>query len=172
MRYLSEGISNQFQTDREGRRVFYPYGSLGAGYVLQCPEQEQGLKKQNMVFCVLAIIIVSLTQYYAGLAAVLFFAVPIIYLFYFLWVRFVTKGLDTSDERLRVDKGNYRRKALSMRWRELIIISVSSFLFFLLGLYAVIQGDMFWEGVILALVFGVFVFLTAFMTLIKVRHNS
>ena len=50
MRYLSEGISNQFQTDRDGRRVFYPYGSLGAGYVLQCPEQEQGLKKQNIDF--------------------------------------------------------------------------------------------------------------------------
>ena len=101
MGYFEGLTSGSFKTSHDGRKLFFPWGALGRGYVLASEDDERSLRSRvkawmvvNMLLTML--ILLAFPQRYAILAAWVLISTG----FYLAWLRFLLRRLDRADERL------------------------------------------------------------------------
>jgi hypothetical protein len=98
--------SSSFKTAAHGRRLFFPWGIWGRGYVIASEQDYQRLRQQIKTYYVvsLAVIIGSVVlKIYFGdvfMAVFLGFFVAVSLGFYLLWMRSLLPRLEPSSERL------------------------------------------------------------------------
>jgi len=99
MGYFDALTSSAFKTTPDGRRLFFPYGVLGGGYLLASEQDYWRLQRQVKIYMIVTLVLIigaSATGNYvwAGIIAAVLIAV------YVVWTSFATRGLAPSDERL------------------------------------------------------------------------
>jgi hypothetical protein len=99
MGYFDALTSSYFKTGQDGRKLFFPWGVIGRGYVIPSEEHYERLRKPLKLY-----MIVSLTAIIG--AAIAFNTLTTLALggafmvFYAVWSRQLLRGLSASDERL------------------------------------------------------------------------
>lgn len=95
-----EGLSSgNFKIAQDGRKLFFPWGAWGRGYVIVTEEEYRRLRQQMKTYAMvslLLIIVVVISQSYAGLAAL----VVLLTGFRWAWMRHLLRGLEVAPERL------------------------------------------------------------------------
>ncbi len=125
---LDKLSSGYFQTGRDGRTLFYPWGALGRGYVVASEKDEARLRRQiNIYMGVMLGLLLALgmaNRYaMAGVVAVL------TVVFYYVWSRYyLTRGLQPTDERMRLREA-MTAQAMSYSWAALWALELLFLLF-------------------------------------------
>jgi hypothetical protein len=82
---------------KDGKKVFYPWGSVGRGYVLPNEEAEERLKQQYAVFQIALSFLLGVGAFLGGFAAG--FAVLVLCIIgYAVQVKRLVAGMESSDE--------------------------------------------------------------------------
>lgn len=101
--YLHALTSGYFKTARDGRKLFYPWGAMGRGYVIPSHEHYDGLHRRIMIYQ-----IVSLVTIVGAVAAKLYLAAFVLaglsMVFYRAWMSYLLRGLEPSEERLSMQE--------------------------------------------------------------------
>ena len=99
MGYFDALTSSYFKTAADGRKLFFPWGVLGRGYVLGLDRDYERLRRQLKTYIVLALVViigsVALQIPFAAIVTTGLLIVP-----YFVWVSYRLRSLQPSDERL------------------------------------------------------------------------
>jgi hypothetical protein len=103
MGYFDALTSGAFKTANDGRRLFFPWGVLGRGYIIPSEQDYERLRRQIKTYMIVTLVLIigaSALQTY--LAAGVITALLIV--FYLVWARFLLRGLQPSYERLSMEE--------------------------------------------------------------------
>jgi hypothetical protein len=97
--YFNALTSTSFMITEDGRKLFFPWGAMGRGYVISSDEQYRRLHRQITIYQLVALVAIvvaaSVQQFIGGLViGTLLFAL------YAAWVRHLVRGLPPSAEQL------------------------------------------------------------------------
>jgi hypothetical protein len=99
MGYMDALISGYFKTTQDGGKLFLPWGVLGRGYVIASEQDFKRLQRLIKVYMALSLVLIIgsgwLQPYWGGFAIAALLVVS-----YAIWVQFVLRRLQPSQERL------------------------------------------------------------------------
>lgn len=124
MGYFDALTSSYFKTGADGRKVFYPWGVLGRGYVVATEQDQQRLLRQVNTFTIVSfVLIVGACVFQAYLVAVLITLAVIV--FYLFWVRRLIAGLQPSSEGLSM-RESFTAQAMAHNPKHLWVMEIAS----------------------------------------------
>ena len=131
MGYFDALTASYFKTAPDGRRLFYPWGIWGRGYVVASQQNYGRLRGQIKIYTIASLVLIipvaTLLHYLWAMAVTL-----LVIVFYLCWVPFLLRGLQPTDERMSLSEsmsGQARLQNASTLWMLLIV----SILFVLTG---------------------------------------
>lgn len=129
-RYTDGLFASFTKTAPDGRRIIYPWGIMGQGYVIPTVEVEARLKRQYAVAVIVMTMIMGVVSSLGGLLGV-FGGLLLILVCYVVYARRLTAGMERSGERSSLLEA-YRAgaRAFSLRY----LWSMVSFGIFLIGI--------------------------------------
>ena len=98
-----EGLnSSSFKTTEDGRRLFFPWGVLGRGYMVGSEENYRRLRKQMKAYIVVsALLIIVASTFFRGYNLGLSMVLAGVFLaFYLAWMCILLPRLNAADEGL------------------------------------------------------------------------
>jgi Ca2+/Na+ antiporter len=101
MGYFDALTSSCFETAQDGRKLFFPWGVWGRGYVVASEQDYERLRRQVKAYMVVALVPIIVTAALRAYVGALVIAMLLV-VFYLVWMRFLLRGLLPSDERLSV----------------------------------------------------------------------
>ena len=173
--YFDGLTAASFKTDPQGRTVFYPWGTLGSGYVLEDEEAHERVRtfvKRFYKAAIPAIIppLAALSLY--GVLGILICSAVLMILilgWYTVAVNRITAGLAPSNEKLTVaDTSASSAKAHS--WTTLVLLTLGSFVFVAAGVFLVSVGNVL-IGMVTIVSFGLCAGVFAYMIIVKRRRT-
>ena len=91
MGYFDGLTSGSFKTAEDGRKLFFPWGVLGRGYVLASEQDDARLRRQLKVYMMVSLALIIFTGPLAGNLATLALAGPLVG-FHFVWMRWFVRS--------------------------------------------------------------------------------
>ena len=153
MGYFDGLASGIIKKDKNNNSVYYPWGVLGKGYVLENEQKEQEIKKMVILFYQLFFAVFILF-------AILFRNLPIFSISsigLLAWVLFkshqLTKNCPKSDEKLTLKEGYTNSAKAHNIWVLYVLLGVSV-LFTLLGLLLLVAEKAALPSLLLIILFG------------------
>ena len=169
MGYFDGLASGIIKKDKNNNSVYYPWGVLGKGYVLENEQKEQEIKKMVILFYQLFFAVFILF-------AILFRNLPIFSISsigLLAWVLFkshqLTKSCPKSDEKLTLKEG-YTNSAKAHNIWVLYVLLVVSVLFTLLGLLLLVAGKAALPSLLLIILFGASAAAIGYMIRVKKQN--
>jgi hypothetical protein len=169
MGYFDGLASAIIKKDKSNNSVYYPWGVLGKGYVLENEAKELAIKKMVILFY----------QLFFGVFALFFivFRNPLIFgvctLALVAWFLYkshqLTKNCPKSDEKLTLKEG-YSNSAKAHNLWVLYILLAVSIMFTVLGLLLLISGKVIGAALFLTVLFGAAS--AAFIYMIRVKNQQ
>jgi hypothetical protein len=99
MGYFDAMTKGCFKTAQDGRNLFFPWGVLGRGYTIASEQDNLRLQQQFKVYMVVSLVLIisagSLDRYFVG-AVIVALSLG----FYLVWMRYLLRRLQPSDESL------------------------------------------------------------------------
>jgi hypothetical protein len=152
MGYFDALTSSAFKTTEDGRRLFFPWGVLGRGYVLT-ERQYEKLQKQVRIYMIVALVLIiamAVLKEYLATAVVVAFLLG----FYLIWMKFVLADLQPADERLSLEE-SMTSQAVRHNPVMLWFMTIVSFAFVAMGVFAlIIDRANWWIGLGCIVFFG------------------
>ena len=99
MGYFEGLTSGSFKTTEDGRRLFFPWGVLGSGYVIASEPDYQRLRRQVKTYMVVTLAAVIASGMYDPYRAPLAAAAALV-CFYLAWMWSALPRMERSDEKL------------------------------------------------------------------------
>ncbi len=159
-----------FKKDFEGKTVFFPWGSMGKGYVVPTVAEDERLRRvikiSNMVimFAIAASYIIFL-----GSLVPLAIICPISFAWYVIWVHITTKGMSQSYEIFNVAEA--RRNVIQSYNLSTLVAAEVIFLVFLAGgVQIVMDGHQVAVGVFFVMLFGLGSAAAGYMIMQKIKR--
>lgn len=102
MGYFRGLTSSSFKTTEDGRRLFYPWGVLGRGYLVGSEENYGRLRKQMKTYIVVSVVLIIVAPslfrgFNLGVSAAL---AGVCLAFYLTWMCILLPSLNATDEGL------------------------------------------------------------------------
>jgi hypothetical protein len=170
MGYFDGLTDASFKTDAEGRHLFYPWGPLSSGFIIETEERFQKIRQFYKIATIIAIISVVVIQATVGwwLNAAL---LPIVCLWHYFAARGITKNLQPTTEKLGVTE-TYENSAKSYKLSTLILLEFLSIGFTAGGVWMLQSGEdplMAYAAIVL---FGLGTIAVGYMIFAKIRQKS
>jgi hypothetical protein len=109
MGYFKNLADFSFKTDNEGNILFYPWGTLGRGYILPDKKAEEKIRRFIRWFCVIEFTLLFITVIVPGLWVIGFFILlPIATLVWCVQYNIYIRGLRQTSEKLTL-KENFKK---------------------------------------------------------------
>jgi len=135
MGYFDALTSSAFKTTQDGRRLFFPWGVCGRGYVIGSELDYERLRGRIKIFLIVGMALmlgtVALHTYLVGLLVL-----AALYVFYLAWTRYLLHGLQPSDERLSLRErmtSQAREQSQILLWVaeicSIVLVAASIFIF-------------------------------------------
>ena len=124
MDYFDMLLSGSFKSTKSGATLFYPYGTLGKGYVIKPESQVKLLKRRVLRWYIVMFISIMLVRQ-APLQFMIFIYFPVLFIWYHLMITKMVKGLSVSEERYTADEIR-TASAKALKWPTLIIFELFS----------------------------------------------
>jgi len=139
-----EGIADgYFKTDKEGNKVFYPWGILGGkGYILPKDKEVNFHNKFKKYFQVSVPLTISGVIFFRGWF-LLIIILPLYLVGYGIWMNRLTKGMKISNEKLTISEST-TNSARSHNLPTLWFLIIGSSLFVLIGLCMIVTSPKDW----------------------------
>jgi hypothetical protein len=127
-RYFDALASSSFKTAQDGRRLFFPWGPLGPGYVIGSEQDFIRLEGQIKMFLMVSLVVIIglgvLASYLQSSVVV-----ALLIGFYAVWARDLTRRLQRSDERLSREESWAAQvrahSARSLWWLEIASLAMT-----------------------------------------------
>jgi hypothetical protein len=103
MGYFDALTSSYFKTTQDGRKLFFPWGVMGRGYVFASEQDYQRLQRQVKAYTVVLLVLIigaGALQAYVGAVVIGAFLIA----FYVAWTQYLLHGMEPSDERLSLQE--------------------------------------------------------------------
>lgn len=159
MGYFDALTSSYFKPAADGRKLFFPWGVMGKGYVIASEQNYQRLQRQCKTYSIVGLILILGASLYGFLWGL--FAAALLIALYIGWARYLLRDLQVSNEKLSLIE-SMKSQALAHRGWELWLLTVCSFVFVICGIVAIIIDPRNWlagVGAIAFFGFGAAVFL-------------
>lgn len=170
MGYFDGLASGIIKKDKNNNSVYYPWGILGKGYVLENEEKEQEIKKMVILFYQLFFAIFILF-------ALLFKMLPIfivgtlgLLIWFLVKSHQLTKNCPKSDEKLTLKEGYSNSAKAHNIWMLYVLLAVS-IVFTLLGLFLLLSGKSILPSLFLTVLFGASGVAIGYMIRVKKQGN-
>ena len=140
MNFIDSLTAGSFKLANDGRTLFFPWGSMGRGYIVPSERHVAKIRWALRMFIVFGFVILLGTALtlngYASPAALPFVIIP-----YVFWVRRLTGELAVSEEKLSYTEG-YHRQIAATPWSVLWVFEILTlgYLFVMLRLL-ITRGD-------------------------------
>jgi hypothetical protein len=169
MGYFDGLTDASFKKDSQGRDLFFPWGVLGSGYILQTAEQKEKFRKffKKMYLVVFATIIVVQSVFTAWYNVAL---LPVFYLWFHFSIKKMTKGLERSTEKLKTSEA-YKNSAKSHSLTTLILLEIAALIFVAGGAFIINKGEKPIIGYFSIVFFGFCAIAIGYMIFSKLRKN-
>ena len=103
-RYTDLLTTGCIKTGADGRKIFYPWGMLGNGYIIPSNDEYERLNDLLKVYMVVALLFILPSAVPGSdLAATIVAALALV--FYWVWMRFELPGLQRTEEKLTYREG-------------------------------------------------------------------
>ncbi len=172
MGYFDALTSSAFKTADDGRKLFFPWGTLGRGYVLGSDEDYVRLRGQIKTFMIAAlglIVVSGALQSHSYLVSAV--VTPVLIGFYAVWMAYRLRGLQPSDERLSW-RESMTSQALTHSTVVLWLMESCSLAFVGAGAFIFVFDPANWlTGIGSMLFFGLCAAVFAFMLVVRSRQT-
>ncbi|MGZ5841062.1 MAG: hypothetical protein ACXWJ8_03900 [Xanthobacteraceae bacterium] len=151
MGYFDALTSSAFKTADDGRKLFFPWGTLGRGYILGSDEDDARLRGQIKIFMIAAlglIVVSGALQSYLASAVV----TPVLVGFYAVWMAYLLRGLQPSDERMSW-RESLTSQALTHGAVALWSLEIGSLAFVVIGAFIFVFDPANWLTGIASMIF-------------------
>jgi len=133
MGYFDGLTSGSFKTAHDGKKLFFPWGYLGRGYVLASDEDAERMRRQLKAYYVVTLVAIVATS--GSRAFVLSAAVAgLAIVCYAIWVRRQLAGLQPASEAMSFGE-SAQAQARAYGSRRLWLLEASSLLFVAIGVF-------------------------------------
>jgi hypothetical protein len=158
-----------FKKDTSGNTLFFPWGVLSSGVVIDTEEKKDEIKKiiKNTYIVMIPIIIIIqlIVGYWLNLALLPFFTIWYIYI-----VKKITKDLPRSQEKLKLTEA-YKNSAKSHNLLMLVLLELSSLFFVAIGVWMALKGAKVMIAYLSIVFFGLCSISIGYMTVVKLRKT-
>jgi hypothetical protein len=115
--YLDRMISGYFKSAQGGRKLFYPWGPMGRGYVIASEQDYSRVAKDLKAYIVILVVLSFGAIFVVGYLGALIL-MPAALVFYIFWKPHLVRGLQPSEENLSL-RQSYTNQALAHSSKEL-----------------------------------------------------
>lgn len=98
MGYFDGLTSSNFKTTADGRKLFFPWGVLGHGYII-APEDGERLRKQLKISLMIGLALIIVSTFYHSTIGPLALGV-VMFSVHVIWMKFVIRHLQRTEERM------------------------------------------------------------------------
>jgi hypothetical protein len=99
MGYFDAVSRSSFKTASDGRRLFFPWGTLGRGYIIESEQEFERLQRLVKAYLVgILVLIIAVQLLVSPLAS--FVAAALVLVPYLIWARRLMQRMPPSEERL------------------------------------------------------------------------
>lgn len=151
MGYFDGLTSGNFKTAHDGRRLFFPWGYMGRGYVLDSQAGDERLRRQIKIYYL--VMLVALVGISAAHAFAISAAVAVAGLvFYTIWIRRQVAGLQPTGETMSFRESS-ASQARAFGARSLWLLEIGALLFVAAGVFIYVTDPTSRPMALLTLVF-------------------
>src|SRR4051812_5384017 len=171
MGYFDALTSRYFKTGPDGRQLFFPWGVLGRGYLLGSERDYDQLRQRLKIYAIVALVaIVGPAALQIPMASIVI--AVLLVAFYFIWVSYLLRGLQASDEKL-----SWRESITSQAHAHSAValwsLQVVSLGFVGIGVFILVVEPGKWLKALAAVVFfGLCAAVFAFMLVLRSRRTA
>lgn len=133
MGYFDALASSSFKIAPDGRRLFFPWGVLGRGYVIGSEPDYERLRRQITIYNIVALALIVGTLALVGFPAGLVVAAVLIVL-YVARTLYLLRGMQPSDERLSLQE-SLTAQASAHNPTTLWLLEIASLAFVGMGIF-------------------------------------
>lgn len=109
MGYFRSLTNSSFKQGDNGESLFYPWGVLGKGYILESVEQENKIRNYLTNYYIVSLLSIIIIGAFLGLWIVLVPLVPIVFIAWWPITKALTRGLKETGIKLTV-KENFEKQ--------------------------------------------------------------
>jgi len=150
MSFFDALTTGAFKTTQDGRWLFFPWGTLGRGYVIVSEQDYKRLQKQMKAYIVVSLVLmmggVVLQSYLIAFGSLIIFTA-----FYPVWASYLVRNLQPSEERLSLQE-SLISQARARRVIFLWTLEVFALVFAAFGIFALIVDPSIWPGALVLIV--------------------
>jgi hypothetical protein len=133
MGYFDGLTSGSFKTARDGKKLFFPWGYLGRGYILASDHDAERLRRQLKTYYIVMLVgIVATSGVHAFITSAVVAGACIV--FYAIWARRQVAGLQPASEAMSFSESS-ASQARSFGPRALWLLELCSLLFVVVGVF-------------------------------------
>ena len=170
MGYFDGLVDASFKKDSQDRDLFYPYGILGSGIILESPAQKQIIRKTIKTSYMVIMPTIFAVQIYIGILANLV-VIVMYYVWLYLYVKKTTKNLERSTEKLKTSDA-YKNSAKSHNLATLIVLTIISLLFVALGIFILATGENMIVSLVTIIFFGLCSAAIGYALVFKIKNRT
>jgi hypothetical protein len=166
MGYLDAVTGRYFKTAADGRKLFFPWGVLGRGYVLDSDHDYERLRQRLKTYSILALVaIIGSSALQIPVVAIVVTGLLIV--FYLVWVSYLLRGLQPSEERLTL-RESLTSQALAQSAVALWSLEIASLAFVGIGVFILVVEPGKWPAALATITFfGLCAAAFAFMLVVR-----
>jgi len=169
MGYFDGLVDASFKKDSQGKDLFFPYGILSSGYVLESEEHKNKIRKFFKTTYVILLPTIVIVQIVVGFWLNLIL-LPIFYVWFYITIKKMTKDLQRSSEKLKTSEA-YQNSARSHNLVTLVLLEIASLLFVAGGIFILNRGANVMIGSASIGFFGFCAVAIGYMIFSKIKKN-
>ena len=97
--YFNALTAGYFKTGADGRKLFFPWGAMGRGYVIPSEQRYESMHRQLKIYMIASLVLIiapiAAQFYITG-----FIIAAALMVFYVAWAPYLKRGLEPSEERM------------------------------------------------------------------------
>lgn len=169
MGYFDGLADASFKKDTHGNNLFYPWGAMGSGYIIDSEEKKNQirnfLKKMYMIILSVIFLLQIVIGYWINIIFLVFYIV-----WYYFYVAKITQGLQKTDIKLKASEA-YSNSARSHNLATLIVFELISIGFVAVGFWILRAEGGALIGYSSIIFFGICAIVMSYMIITKVRSK-
>jgi hypothetical protein len=170
MGYFDALMSSWFKTLPDGRKLFYPRGAWGRGYIVASERDYQRLRQKIKIYLIVMLLLMIGASVTPGYLWILGLGVLLLGFYYLVFSPYCVRGLQPSDEKLSL-RDSYTNEALAFSTKRLWSMEIASIAFIGLGFVMLAIDPDSWLGAVAVIV--IFVFSAAvFLWMLLLRRRA
>jgi len=151
MGYFDALTSSSFKTTKDGRKLFFPWGTLGRGYLIPTEEEYEKLRRKVKVYFIISlpiiIILVNRLNILGDLILLLVLTLP-----YLFWAYKQSRKLEPSNEKYTY-KQSFSTQAREYNAATLWRLEIGSLAFVAAGIFILVKDSQNWPIALASIAF-------------------